>query len=188
MPNETVTALLVAAREDEPRLVDELVPLVYKELRMLAHRLLANEARGGTLDTTGLVHEAYLKLVGSQEIPARGRAYFFGAATRAMRQVLVDAARRRRRQIRGGGVRPVPLGDLELEAPSLDSDLVAVDEALTAFAGDFPRQAQVVEFRFFGGLSVEETAAALQLSPRTVKRDWSFAQAWLYRTLAPDQP
>ena len=188
MPNETVTALLTSTAAREPQVVDELVPIVYQELRRLAHRLLASEARGGTLDTTGLVHEAYLKLVGSQDIPAHGRAYFFGAATRAMRQVLVDAARRRGRQIRGGGVRPIQLGEIEPEAPSLDSDLVAVDEALTALAGEFPRQAQVVEFRFFGGLSVEETAAALELSPRTVKRDWSFAQAWLYRALAPEEP
>jgi RNA polymerase sigma factor (TIGR02999 family) len=182
VPNETITKLLRSPSTDGPDVVDELVPLVYDELRGMARRFLASESRRDTLDTTALVHEAYLKLVGSQDLPARGRACFFGAAARAMRQVLVDAARRRRRLARGGGERPLTLSGLD-PAAEVSSEVLEVDEALGRLAAVYPRQAQVVECRFFGGLSVEETAAALDLSPRTVKRDWSLAQAWLFREL-----
>jgi RNA polymerase sigma factor (TIGR02999 family) len=177
---DAITDLLLTARADEARVVDELVPLVYEELRRMAHRFLAGESNASTLATTALVHEAYLKLVGHQEIPGRGRAYFFGAAARAMRQVLVDAARHRARH---GGGRPLTISRLDPAADEPETQVLAVDEALAALAVRYPRQAQVVECRFFGGLSVEETAEALAISPRTVKRDWSLAQAWLAREL-----
>ncbi len=188
MTEETVPTLLARLTAGEgaasaPARVDELVPLVYEELRRMARGLLGAERERRTLDTSALVHEAYLKLVGHQEIPERGRAYFFGAAARAMRQVLVEAARRRGRLARGGGERPVPLSQVNPVAASIDPDLLALDEALTRLELVHPRPARVLECRYFGGLSVEETAAALDLSPRTVKRDWSLAQAWLLREL-----
>jgi RNA polymerase sigma factor (TIGR02999 family) len=179
---ETITERLLSPGADGPAVVDELVPLVYDELRRMAHRLMAAEAKPRTLDTTALVHEAYLKLVGSQDLPARARACFFGAAARAMRQVLVDAARRRGRLMRGGGERPLALADMDLPE-EVRTEVLEVDAALERLAALFPRQAQVLECRFFGGLSVEETAEALAISPRTVKRDWSLAQAWLFRQL-----
>lgn len=178
--NETLTALLLDT--DRPAVVDELVPVVYEELRRMARRFMAGEAQPHTLDTTALVHEAYLKLVGSQDLPARGRAWFFGAAARAMRQVLVDAARRRGRLFRGGGERPLALAGIDVPV-EVSTRVLEVDEALDRLAALYPRQARVLECRFFGGLSVEETAEALEISPRTVKRDWSLAEAWLFREL-----
>lgn len=162
-------------------LVDALVPLVYDELRGMAHYLLAAESPSLTVQTTVLVHEAYLKLARDQRLPERGRSYFFAAAARAMRQVLVEAARRRGRLRRGGGERAIELDAVEVAA---DDRLLEVDAALRRFAEVYPRQARVLECRYFAGLSVEETAEALSLSPRTVKRDWSLAQAWLYRELS----
>lgn len=183
MADETISRLLFAPAADSTVVVDQLVPLVYDELRRMARRLLAGEAQPQTLDTTALVHEAYLKLVGSQNLPARGRDYFFGAAARAMRQLLVDAARRRGRLRHGSGERPLALSVADPAAPVLEADVLEVDEALGRLAAVYPRQAQVVECRFFGGLSVEETSAVLAISPRTVKRDWLLAQAWLFREL-----
>lgn len=171
------------ASDADRRALDELVPLVYEELRRMAHAQLAREHERFTLDTTALVHEAYLRLAAGRALPANGRAYFFGAAARAMRRVVVDAARRRRRVKRGAGERPLPLETLELGADGLTADVVDLDEALDGLERDYPRQARVVECRFFGGASVEETAATLALSERTVKRDWAFAQAWLLRRL-----
>lgn len=184
MANQTVTDLLARGDASGPEVVDELVPLLYEELRSIAHRFLAAEQRQcATLGTTALVHEAYLKLIGGQSLAGRGRAYFFGAVARAMRQVLVDAARRRRRIMRGGGERAIPLSGIEAPAEGGDEEVLAVNEALSTLETLYPRQARVIECRFFGGLSVEQTAEALEVSPRTVKRDWSLAQAWLYREL-----
>jgi RNA polymerase sigma factor (TIGR02999 family) len=163
------------------------MPLVYAELRRMAHRQLAREHERHTLDTTALVHEVYLRLVDGGRLPLKGRTYFFGAAARAMRQVLVDAARRRRRVKRGDGVKPLDVDRLELAVDGLAAELVDLDEALSHLAKDYPRQARVVECRFFAGLSVEDTAAALELHERTVKRDWALARAWLFRFLR-DQP
>jgi RNA polymerase sigma-70 factor, ECF subfamily len=146
----------------------------------MASRFLAGERQQQTLVTTALVHEAYLKLAGHPDLPARGRGYFFGAAARAMRQVLVDAARRRARR---GGERPLTLSRFDLAADEREEQVLALDAAIDALAVLYPRQARVVECRFFGGLSVEETAEALAISPRTVKRDWTLAQAWLAREL-----
>ena len=180
---DAVTDLLSAAQLEGRDVFEELLPLVYDELRQMAHRHLAREHRQRTLNTTGLVHEAYLKLVDSARVPVKSRAYFFAAAARAMRQVLVDAARRRGRLKRGEGEAPLNLEDFQVAVDDFAAELRDLDEALERLTALFPRQARVVECRFFGGLSVEETAEALELAPRTVKRDWSLARAWLYREL-----
>jgi RNA polymerase sigma factor (TIGR02999 family) len=182
-PQTAVTAILERATERGRDALDALLPLVYEELCGLARRQLAGEHRQRTLDTTGLVHEAYLKLVDETAVPLKSRAYFFGAAARAMRQVLIDAARRRNRSKRGGGLRAESLSEAVLAVDGFAAELLELDDALTGLARTFPRQARVLECRFFGGLSVDETAAALDLSPRTVKRDASLARAWLYRDL-----
>jgi RNA polymerase sigma factor (TIGR02999 family) len=179
---DTVTALLSEAGRGR-EVIDRLLPLVYDELRRMAHRQLARERHPRTLTTTGLLHEAYLKLVDQTQVPLKSRGYFFGAAARAMRQVLVDAARRRTRRKRGGGQAELSLEGFEVAVDDFAAELSDLDEALVRLAGLYPRQARVVECRFFGGLSVEETAEALELAPRTVKRDWALARAWLYREL-----
>jgi RNA polymerase sigma factor (TIGR02999 family) len=178
-----VTDILLTAERDGRDVFEDLLPLVYDELRRMAHRFLAREWRQRTLSTTGLVHEAYLKLVDETQAPVRSRAYFFAAASRAMRRILVDAARRRRRLKRGGGEVPLNLDAFQVAIVDFAAELSDLDEALDRLAAQFPRQARVVECRFFGGLSVEETAEALQLAERTVKRDWSLARAWLFREL-----
>lgn len=187
-PREAVTGWLGPKGRSGPDVVDELVPLVYDELRAMAHRQLAGERRAVTLDTTGLVHEAYLRLVDETRVPDGNRAYFFGAAARAMRRVLVDAARRRNRLKRGGGEEPLPLDTIQVTADRFAAEILDLEEALERLAIQYPRQARVVECRFFGGLDVEETAAALDMAPRTVKRDWALARAWLYRALRTSPP
>ena len=160
---------------------EALVRAVYGELRVMARRFLRGEHDQQTLQTTALVHEAYLKLMGGQGVSDKGRAYFFGAAARAMRQVLVDAARKRRRHKRGSGERPVTLDEFQASDSSKSEQMLWIHEALDRFAESYPRQAKVVECRFFGGLSLAETAQVVEASERTIKRDWAFAQAWLYR-------
>jgi len=167
--------------------LDELLPLVYEELRTLARRQRRRLGAAETMNTTGLVHEVYLKLVGSERITATGRAHFFALAARAMRQVLSNNARARRAARRGGGLAPVAL-DLVDELVGIDQSahtdtLVALDDALTALSRLSARQSRVVECRFYAGMSVAETALALGVSEPTVKRDWAVAQAWLYREL-----
>lgn len=164
--------------------IDRLVPLVYSELRSMASRKLRRENNAATLNTTGLVHEAYVKLVGGDALPVKSRTYFFGAASRAMRQVLVDAARRRQRDKRGDGVRPLTLEEGSLPVDTTALEVLALDRALEKLAASHPRPAQVLECRLFGGLSEEETCQALQLSRRSVTRDATFARAWLKRELA----
>jgi RNA polymerase sigma-70 factor (ECF subfamily) len=166
--------------------LDRLLPLVYGELRLMARRHLAGEREDHTLNPTALVHEAYLKLVDQTWASAEGRAYFFGAASRAMRQILVDHARRRVRAKRGGKQQAIPLEEHHLVVDEFDTDLVRLDEALRELAGLEPRAVHVIECRFFGGLSVEETAETLKISVRTVKRDWILAKAWLHRKLRED--
>jgi RNA polymerase sigma factor (TIGR02999 family) len=182
-PQTAVTTILERAGERDRDALDELLPFVYDELCRLARRHLAGEWRQRTLDTSGLVHEAYLKLVDETVVPLKSRAYFFGAAARAMRQVLVDAARRRNRSKRGSGAEAESLSDAVLAVDGYAAELLSLDDALSDLARTFPRQARVLECRFFGGLSVEETAAALDTSPRTVKRDAALARAWLHREL-----
>ena len=179
------TALLLAA-EAEPDGADtmsRLLPLIYDELREMAHRQLARERPGHTLHTTALVHEAYLRLVDQTQVTARGRAYFFGAAARAMRRILVEHARKRNADKRGGGRPAVRLDEHAGRIDAFAGDLLDLDRALDQLARLSERQARVVECRFFGGLSIDETAAALDVSPRTVRYDWTLARAWLYQTL-----
>jgi RNA polymerase sigma factor (TIGR02999 family) len=168
----------------DPGSVDDLVPEVYEELKRAAHGILAREFERRTLDTTALVHETYLRLARDPNVSSRGRAYFFGAAARAMRRILVDEARRRNRLIRGGGEKALSLADFDPAAVPVEPELVGLDEALTRFEALHPRAGRVVECRYFGGLSIEETAEALGISSRTVKRDAAFAQAWLFREMS----
>lgn len=177
-----VTELLLASQEGSPGAVDRLLPLVYDELKALAAGYLRAERAEHTLQTTGLVHEAYLRLVDQRRTTWQNRAHFFGIAAQAMRRILVDHARRRRARKRDGGI-PVTLDD-NLGGPSNDAEeLLAVDAALARLQTLDPRQARLVELRYFAGFTIEETAEALQISPATVKRDWLSAKAWLQREL-----
>lgn len=178
-----ITALLVRWRDGEKAALDALIPLVYAELRRMAHYYLLQERSDHTLQSTALVHEAYARLV-QQELPDwQNRAHFFGVAAHLMRQILVDYARNRAAAKRGAGAFRVTLGEAELRPGQVDVDIVALDDALTSLAKLDPQQSRVIELRFFGGLSIEETAEALGISPSTVNRDWSTARVWLHREL-----
>lgn len=163
--------------------LERLVPLVYEELRRMAHWQLRRERHHHTLNTTALVHEAYLRLVDQTRISEKGRTYFFGAAARAMRQVLVDYARRRNALKRGGDRVRVTLQEDRLALDQLATDLIDLDDALKELSALNPRHVRVVECRYFAGMSVTETAEVLDIAPRTVKRDWMLAKAWLYEAL-----
>ena len=178
------TELLLAWRRGDQRAFDELVPLVHDELRRRARQYMAREHAGHTLQATALVNEAYLRLIELKHIRWQDRAHFFAMAARMMRRILVDFARARRNEKRGGEWRKVSLHEALLVSADAGQDLVALDEALSALEAAHPRKSQVVELRFFGGLSIEETAEALQVSIDTVKRDWRFAKLWLLRELA----
>jgi RNA polymerase sigma-70 factor, ECF subfamily len=180
---QDVTALLQAWRGGDDDALARLTPLVYDELHRLANRYMRGEQPGHTLQTTALVNEAYIKLVDSSRVRWQNRSHFFAIAAQLMRRILVDFARRRRYQKRGADWQRVTLAEGLDIAVNNDADLVAVDEALEALAKLDPRKAQVVELRFFGGLSLEETAEALKLSTDTVGRDWRAAKAWLTREL-----
>ncbi len=184
LPPPDVTRLLDDWSGGDADARDRLLPLVYDELRVLAHRHLADEHRAETLNTTALVHEAYLKLVGLDRTTFRGRAYFFAVASRAMRQILVDHARHRDRLRRGGGVAPLELDEALAAADERPADLVALDEALTRLSARDARMGQIVEFRFFGGLTAEEIGDVLDVSAALVTREWTVARAWLARDLA----
>jgi RNA polymerase sigma factor (TIGR02999 family) len=182
-----ITRLLARWSGGDPKALAELMPLVYNELRVLAASQMREERADHTLQPTALVHEAYLRLAGHRA-GFRGRIHFYGAAAQAMRRILVDYARSRAAVKRG---QREPLVDLDrVAAAGIDRqlDLVALDEALDRLTAVAPRAAKVVELRFFGGLSVEEAAAFLDISPATVKRQWSFARAWLYRALGDATP
>jgi RNA polymerase sigma-70 factor, ECF subfamily len=182
-----VTALLCRASLGERAATDELLPLVYDELRRLAAAHLAEERAGHTLQPTALAHEAYLRLVGPGGTTWENRAHFFGAAARAIRRILVDHARGRVRQKRGGGVEVQSLeadcAERHPITPPPSVDLIALDDALERLTALDPQKARIVEMRFFGGLTVEEVAAALGVSESTVARDWQFARVWLYRAI-----
>jgi RNA polymerase sigma factor (TIGR02999 family) len=182
----SATDLLLRAGSGEPSALEGMFPLVYNELRRLAHHHLARESTGRTLSTTELVHEAYLKLIDQTRVEWKGRAHFLGVAAVAMRRILVDRARGRRRLKRGGAPTPVPLESVDLTADEGADLVVALDEALVRLRDLDERQARVVECRFFGGLSEEETAEALGVGPRTVRRDWVKARSWLYTELYGD--
>lgn len=181
-----VTALLRQMSGGSGEALDALVPLVYRELRSIAHRHLRREDPGHTLNTTALVHEAYLRLVDLRRVEWRDRTHFFAMASRMMRRILMNYARMRKRAKRGGGRVPSPLqkGDLPIDE-NLD-DLLALDEALRRLEAANERRCRVVECRFFAGLTIEETAEGLGVSPGTVKRDWRLARLWLNRELAAE--
>jgi RNA polymerase sigma factor (TIGR02999 family) len=183
-PDHEITRLLAAWRRGDPAALDELNPLVHQELHRLAKRYMAGERPGHLLQPTALVNELWVRLLGGWSVEWRNRAHFFGLAAGMMRRILVDFARARRRTKRGGRAVQVPLSEAVEAAPSTRADLVALDQALQALEQLSPRQARVVELRFFGGLSLEETAEALEVSVGTVRRDWSLAEAWLFRELA----
>lgn len=179
-----ITRLLEEWRDGDLDAANHLFPLVYRELRAMAHRQLARRVPGDSLVTTALVHEAYLKLVDRSRASFNDRGHFFAVAARAMRQILVDQARKRGSQKRGGGVRKVAFEEGKVPLAERAAEVVALDEALTRLEEIEPRLGRVVELRFFGGLSVEEAAEALDVSPRTVKRDWRSARIFLHRELA----
>jgi RNA polymerase sigma factor (TIGR02999 family) len=178
-----VTGLLLAWRSGDAAALERLVPLVYAELRRLAHRQMRGERVGHTLETSALVNETYLRLVDSQRVRWQGRAHFFAICAQLMRRVLVDHARSRRSLKRGGEAVSIALDDAQVGSASPDANLLALDEALTKLATVDPRKSRVVELRHFGGLSVVETAEALEVSPVTVMRDWRVAKLWLLREL-----
>jgi RNA polymerase sigma factor (TIGR02999 family) len=184
-PDADLTALLDRTQRGDARANDELFVLVYEELRRVADRCLAEEARGQTLQPTALVHEAYLRLIGGSGASWRSRAHFFHAAARAIRRILIDRARARRRERRGGGARRLSLDAAQcvaVDGPSFD--VLELDEALERLAELDPQKARIVELRFFGGLDVDETARTLRVSASTVARDWRFSRTWLHRELS----
>ena len=183
---QDITGLLRQLSQGRREALDQLMPVVYHELRRIAHAQLRGERAGHTLNTTALVHEAYLKLIGIDRVEWRDRAHFCAAAAGAMRRILIDYARARKRAKRGGeDAVQVPLAEGLDVAVERSEDFLALDEALTRLQAQNERQSRVVECRCFAGLSVEETAAALDISPATVKRDWDFSRAWLNRELGP---
>jgi RNA polymerase sigma factor (TIGR02999 family) len=182
-----VTQLLKAWSEGDSDALEKLVPLVYQELRRMARRYMAHERPGHTLQATALVHEAYVRLVDSAHAGFENRAHFFAVCAQVMRRILVDWARSRQAQKRGGEGEPLELDEALVVGEERGRDLVALDDALKALTVQDARKGQVVELRFFGGLSVEETAAALGISPETVMRDWKLAQSWLRRELRREQ-
>src|SRR5438034_1472274 len=178
-----VTQLLVAWSNGDKVALEQLMPLVYDELRRLAHRYMGRERPGHTLQTTALVNEAYLRLVNSREVRWQNRAHFFAVSAQMMRRILVDFARSRQYLKRGGGALQVSLAEAAGITSERGADLVALDDALNALAEVDKRKSEVVELRFFGGLSVEETAEVLKVSAETVMRDWKLAKVWLLREL-----
>lgn len=181
---EEITGLLQQWRGGSREAFDRLIPLVYNELRVIASRRLAREWRDDALDTTALVHEAYVKLLGQRGVDWQNRAHFFAIAAQLMRRIVVDDARRRVSQKRAGGEVAVPLDELAAPDPPLaPPDILALDAALGDLERLDPEQARLVELRFFGGMTVEQTAEVLGVSPATVKREWAVAKGWLHRAL-----
>ena len=181
---ERVTQLLVDWSNGDKTALDKLMPLIDAELRRLAHQYMRRERRGHTLQTTALVNEAYLRLVNRKNVQWQNRTHFFAIAANLMRNILVDHARTRGVQKRGGGGYKVSLDDAMAVSPAPDFNLLALDRALEALAAVDERKSRVIEMRFFGGLSHDEIAAVLQVSVATVRRDWSLARAWLHRELS----
>jgi RNA polymerase sigma factor (TIGR02999 family) len=186
--SQDITQLLLAWGEGDQAALEQLIPLVHAELRRLARGYMRRESPGHLLQTTALVNEAYLRLVDQRNVKWQNRAQFFGVSAQLMRRILVDFARARDNLKRGGKARQVSLDDALVVSAERGSDLVALDDALTALAEIDPRQSHVVELRFFGGLSVEETAEVLKVSPDTVMRDWKVAKLWLLRELSAGAP
>ena len=185
MPRGEVTELLIDWSAGDASALDRLVPLVYDELRRVARARLRKEAPGHVLQTTALVNEAYLRLVDQQQVRWQNRAHFFAIASRMMRRILIDHARRKAAAKRGAAAEPVTLSDVPGQ-PEKGIDVLALDEALGRLAQLDERQSRVVELRYFGGLTEEETAEVLDVSVRTVRREWTIAKAWLYRQIYGD--
>lgn len=179
-----VTQMLDAIAAGDQKAPERLLELVYGELRRLAHGYMKNERSDHTLQATALVHEAYIQLVDWKNVSWQNRAHFFAAAAQMMRRILVDHARERKAQKRGGGLRTIALDEAVSFPHSNDLDIVSVDDALLELASFDPQQARIVELRFFGGLTIEETAHALTISESTVKRDWQIAKAWLFNRIS----
>jgi len=182
-----VTRVLQSWGRGDNAALERMIPVVYRELKRIAHRYMAGERRDHTLQTTALVNEAYLKLIDSRQVNWQNRAHFFAISAQLMRRILVDFARSRGYQKRGGGAHQITLHDEFVGAHERGRDVLALDDALTALAEVDPRKSKVVELRFFGGLSVEETAEVLKVCPDTVLRDWRMAKAWLGRELGAEK-
>jgi RNA polymerase sigma factor (TIGR02999 family) len=176
---QEVTQLLLAWSHGDRAALDRLIPLVSTELHRLAHHYMRGERAGHTLQTTALVNEAYVRLVDASRVEWRDRAHFFAVSANLMRRILVDFARKRRYQKRGGGAVMIALDEDDIPSPQPGPDIVALDAALEALAAFDARASTIVELRFFGGLTVEETAEVVGMSPRTIKREWAAAKAWL---------
>ncbi len=188
--SENVTQLLQDWSAGNERALEELLPLIYNELRQLAHNFLYRERPGHTLQTTALVHEAYLKLIDQKDARWQNRSHFFAIAAQAMRRILIDSARRHAAMKRGGPQEKLSLDEAPDVSLEPNTKLLALDEALNALAEIDPEQSRIVELRYFGGLTIEETAEVMKSSPATIKREWAMARAWLHQTLieqAPDE-
>jgi RNA polymerase sigma-70 factor, ECF subfamily len=183
-PDHEITRLLESWNNGRQEALDELMPLVYQELRRMAKRYMSSQPSGHTLQTTALIHEAYLKLADNREKNWQNRAHFFAVAGQAMRHILVDHARSHKAEKRGGERQFISLEEVAVISTERAAEVVALDEALQNLTNIDERKARVVELRYFGGLSVEETAEVLKISANTVKRDWSFAKMWLLRELS----
>jgi RNA polymerase sigma factor (TIGR02999 family) len=183
-PSPEITQLLLAWSQGDRSALDQLIPLVHEQLRRLARHYMAQGRPGHTLQTTALVNEAYLRLIDASQVQWQNRAHFFAVSAQLMRRVLVDFARSHHQLKRGGEARRVSLDEALVVSEDQGADLVALDDALSALSVLDGRQSQVVELRFFGGLSVEETAEVLKVSPTTVRRDWTLARAWLHHELS----
>ena len=183
-----VTQLLGAWSAGDERALEKLIPLVQPELHRLAHHYMSRERAGHTLQTTALLDEAYLLLVGNKKPSWQNRTHFVAAAAQLMRRIMVDHARERRSLKRGGGALKVTLDEAALVTETRSEELLALDEALERLAMQDPRKSQIVELRYFGGLTVDETAEFLKQSQRTVEREWNMAKAWLYRALSREEP
>lgn len=186
-PPQDVTAILQAWSDGDTQAPAKLMPLVYEELRRLARDYLRGERLDHTLQPTALVHEAFLRMVDQSSMKWQNRAHFYGLSAQLMRHILVDHARARVAAKRGGVAQKVPFDDAKFLSTDRPTDLIALDDALKGLAEIYPRKSQVVELKFFGGLSVEEIAEILQVTAKTVSRDWNFARLWLYREVAKTQ-
>src|SRR4051794_9003937 len=187
-----VTKLLEAIEKGEPQAAEALLPLIYDELRKLAAAKLVHEKPGQTLQATALVHEAYLRLVGANNTAKKeqewdGRGHFFAAAAEAMRRILVESARRKRRLKRGGERQREPIDEQSIAAPQMDADLIELDAALDKLAAKDCRKAELVKLRYFAGLTIEQAAEALGISATTADRDWTYARAWLFREMSKEK-
>lgn len=184
---DNVNRLLLEWSGGNQQALEEMLPLIYDELRHLAHHFLYRERPGHTLQTTALVHEAYLKLIDQTDARWQNRAHFFAIAAQAMRRILIDSARKHVAEKRGGGGEKLSLAEVASISLEPNNNLLALDEALNGLAEIDPQQSRIIELRYFGGLTIEETAEVMKLSPATIKREWAMARAWLHQALTEGQ-